>query len=147
MMGYENQPFQSVVRSVGWNIYVQDESGSDATALLPSINQTTRSASRSASKFWDAVRWPWMHPPGAASVPLWAWLLTVLGRPFPRAGGTGDLRVFQNAFLAALALAGCVFLLILTTPFLACWRTCRSKRLWGCARSSRSLSRNCRCSG
>src|SRR5260370_27690422 len=61
----------------------------------------------------------WMHPPGAASVPLWAWLLTVLGRPFPRAGGTGDLRVFQNAFLAALALAGCVFLLILTTPFLA----------------------------
>jgi multidrug resistance efflux pump len=29
-----------VVRSVGWNIYVQDESGSDATALLPSVNQT-----------------------------------------------------------------------------------------------------------
>ena len=59
----------------------------------------------------------WMHPAGATSVPLWAWLLTVLGRPFPRAGGTGDLPAFRNAFLAALALAGCVFLLILTTPF------------------------------
>jgi hypothetical protein len=39
----------------------------------------------------------WMHPAGATSVPLWAWLLTVLGRPFPRAGGTGDLPAFRNA--------------------------------------------------
>jgi multidrug resistance efflux pump len=39
-MGYENQPFQGVVRSVGWGIYVQDGSGSSATALLPSVNQT-----------------------------------------------------------------------------------------------------------
>ncbi len=40
MMGYENQPFQGVVRSVGWGIYVQDGSGSDNTALLPSISPT-----------------------------------------------------------------------------------------------------------
>jgi multidrug resistance efflux pump len=40
IMGYENQPFQGVVRSVGWGIYVQDGSGSSATALLPSVNQT-----------------------------------------------------------------------------------------------------------
>src|ERR1700719_1311763 len=39
LMGYR-QPFQGVVRSVGWGIYVQDGSGSDATALLPSVNQT-----------------------------------------------------------------------------------------------------------
>jgi hypothetical protein len=48
-----------------------------------------------------------------------AWWLLILGRPALRAGGAGDLRAFQNAFLKALALAGCVFLLILTTPFLA----------------------------
>jgi multidrug resistance efflux pump len=40
MMGYENQSFQGVVRSVGWGIYVQDGSGSDNTALLPSVSQT-----------------------------------------------------------------------------------------------------------
>jgi multidrug resistance efflux pump len=40
MMGYENQPFQGVVRSVGWGIYVQDGSGSTSTALLPSVSQT-----------------------------------------------------------------------------------------------------------
>jgi multidrug resistance efflux pump len=40
IMGYDNQPFQGVVRSVGWGIYVQDGSGSDTTGLLPSINQT-----------------------------------------------------------------------------------------------------------
>jgi len=40
IMGYGNQPFQGIVRSVGWGIYVQDGSGSDATGLLPSINQT-----------------------------------------------------------------------------------------------------------
>jgi uncharacterized membrane protein YccC len=61
----------------------------------------------------------WINPPGAASIPLFAWTLTILGRPNLRAGGTGDLRGFQNAFLATLALAGCVFLLFLTTPFLA----------------------------
>ena len=61
----------------------------------------------------------WIHPPGPGSIPLVAWLLTVLGRPFLRAGGTGDLRSFQNSFLAALGLAACAGLLILTTPFLA----------------------------
>jgi multidrug resistance efflux pump len=40
IMGYSNQPFQGIVRSVGWGIYVQDGSGSDSTGLLPSINQT-----------------------------------------------------------------------------------------------------------
>jgi multidrug resistance efflux pump len=40
MIGYESQPFQGVVRSVGWGIYVQDGSGSDSTGLLPSISQT-----------------------------------------------------------------------------------------------------------
>lgn len=40
IMGYENQPFQGVVRSIGWGIYVQDGSGSDSTGLLPSISQT-----------------------------------------------------------------------------------------------------------
>jgi multidrug resistance efflux pump len=34
------QSFQGVVRSIGWGIYVQDGSGSDATGLLPSISQT-----------------------------------------------------------------------------------------------------------
>jgi len=40
IMGYNNQPFQGIVRSVGWGTYVQDGSGSDTTGLLPSINQT-----------------------------------------------------------------------------------------------------------
>src|SRR6266436_3173822 len=40
MMGYENQPFQGVVRSVGWGVFVQDGSGSTNTALLPSVSQT-----------------------------------------------------------------------------------------------------------
>jgi uncharacterized membrane protein YccC len=61
----------------------------------------------------------WVNPPGPASIPLFAWTLTILGRPFLRAGGTGDLRAFQNAFLATLALAGCAILLFLIVPFLA----------------------------
>jgi multidrug resistance efflux pump len=40
IMGYDTQPFQGVVRSIGWGIFVQDGSGSDSTGLLPSINQT-----------------------------------------------------------------------------------------------------------
>ena len=58
-------------------------------------------------------------PPGPGSMPLMAWLLTILGRPFLRVGGTGDLRAFQTAFRASLMLASCAALLILTTPFLA----------------------------
>jgi uncharacterized membrane protein YccC len=61
----------------------------------------------------------WINPPGPTAIPLMAWTLTVLSRPFLRAGGTGDLRAIQNAFLAALGLAACAALLILTTPFLA----------------------------
>jgi multidrug resistance efflux pump len=40
MIGYERQPFQGVVRSFDWGIFVQDGSGSASTALLPSVNQT-----------------------------------------------------------------------------------------------------------
>lgn len=61
----------------------------------------------------------WINPPGPAAVPLMAWLLTIAGRPFLRAGGSGDLRAFQTAFRASLVLALCAALLILTTPFLA----------------------------
>jgi uncharacterized membrane protein YccC len=50
---------------------------------------------------------------------LAAWSFSIFGRPFLRAGGTGDLRGFQNAFRAALCLAACTVLLFLTTPFLA----------------------------
>jgi uncharacterized membrane protein YccC len=61
----------------------------------------------------------WINPPGPAAIPPMAWMLTIFGRPFLRVGETGDLRAFQNASLKALALVGCVLLLILTTPFLA----------------------------
>lgn len=40
IIGYESQPFQGMVRSIGWGIFVQDGSGGDATGLLPSISQT-----------------------------------------------------------------------------------------------------------
>jgi multidrug resistance efflux pump len=40
LMGNSNKPFQGVVRSVGWGIYVEDGSGSDSTALLPTVSQT-----------------------------------------------------------------------------------------------------------
>src|SRR5258708_39673211 len=40
IIGYENNPFQGGVRSIGWGIYVQDGSGSDATDLLPFVTQT-----------------------------------------------------------------------------------------------------------
>ena len=39
-MGYPDQPFAGVVRSVGWGVYVQDGSGNASTNLLPSISQT-----------------------------------------------------------------------------------------------------------
>src|ERR1700723_1359267 len=63
LMGYR-QPFQGVVRSIGWGIYVQDGSGSDATGLLPSVSQTV-----------DWVRLPQrfpvrIEPSGAPPVPL-----------------------------------------------------------------------------
>jgi uncharacterized membrane protein YccC len=61
----------------------------------------------------------WIHPPGSANVPTWAWLLVVLGRSFLRLGGTGDLRAFQTALRGSVILAACAILLILTTPFLS----------------------------
>jgi multidrug resistance efflux pump len=39
-MGYPNQPFEGVVRSIGWGTYVQDGSDSAGSGLLPSISQT-----------------------------------------------------------------------------------------------------------
>ena len=61
----------------------------------------------------------WINPPGASIIPLVTWLLTILRRPFLRVGGMGDLRAFQNSFLAALGLAASVVLLILVTPLVA----------------------------
>jgi multidrug resistance efflux pump len=63
IMGYR-QPFQGVVRSIGWGVFVQDGSGSDATGLLPSISQTV-----------DWVRLPQrfpvrIEPLGASPIPL-----------------------------------------------------------------------------
>lgn len=40
MIGYEKKPFEGVVRSLGWGIYVSDGSGSVNTALLPSVSPT-----------------------------------------------------------------------------------------------------------
>jgi RND family efflux transporter MFP subunit len=64
MIGYETQPFQGIVRSIGWGIHVQDGSGSDSTGLLPSISQTI-----------DWVRLPQrfpvrLHVLGQSPVPL-----------------------------------------------------------------------------
>jgi hypothetical protein len=61
----------------------------------------------------------WLHPPGSGAVPLMAWTVTIMGRSFLRAGGSGDLRSFQTALGASLMLAACAVLLLLTTPFLA----------------------------
>ena len=63
IMGYK-QPFQGVVRSIGWGVYVQDGSGSDATDLLPAISQTVDWV-RLPQRF--AVR---IEPLGAPPVPL-----------------------------------------------------------------------------
>jgi uncharacterized membrane protein YccC len=61
----------------------------------------------------------WINPPGPAALTLMAWVITLFGRPFIRAGGTGDLRAFRNAFMGSLGLIACVIVLLLTTPFLA----------------------------
>jgi len=60
-----------------------------------------------------------INPPGAASIPIAAFVLSSLGLRFLSAGGTGDLRAFQNGFIAAVGLLICIVLLLLTTPFLA----------------------------
>ena len=64
IMGYSHQPFQGVVRSIGWGVYVQDGSGSDTTDLLPEISQTVDWV-RLPQRF--AVR---VEPLGPAPVPL-----------------------------------------------------------------------------
>ncbi len=61
----------------------------------------------------------WIHPPGPAVIPLAAWVFTILSRPFVRAGGAGDLRIFQRVFFAALVFIPTVALLHLSTPVLA----------------------------
>jgi multidrug resistance efflux pump len=40
LIGYENQPVEGVVRSLGWGIYVEDGSGNAGTGLLPSVSPT-----------------------------------------------------------------------------------------------------------
>ena len=40
IMGYAKSPFQGVIRSVGWGIYVQDGSAGVSTDLLPAVSQT-----------------------------------------------------------------------------------------------------------
>lgn len=39
-MGYPNQPFEGVVRSIGWGTYLQDGSETAGSGLLPTISQT-----------------------------------------------------------------------------------------------------------
>jgi Fusaric acid resistance protein family len=61
----------------------------------------------------------WIHPPGAANVPTWAWLFVVLRGAFFRVGSGSDLRGFQTALGGSLILAICAVLLIAITPLLA----------------------------
>jgi hypothetical protein len=61
----------------------------------------------------------WTHPPGAANVPTWAWLLVVMRRSFFRTAGASDLRTFEIAVHGSLILAGCALVLIVITPALA----------------------------
>lgn len=64
IMGYTHEPFEGVVQSIGWGVYVQDGAGSDSTGLLPLISQTV-----------DWVRLPQrfpvrIHVSGPPPVPL-----------------------------------------------------------------------------
>jgi fusaric acid resistance family protein len=91
------------------------------SSLLPTIDwDWVKIAVKSSSAVVIAILLlMWINPPGAPIIPLVTWLLTLLRRPFLRAGGMGDLRGIQNSFLAALGLVAWVALLILLTPFLA----------------------------
>jgi multidrug resistance efflux pump len=40
LIGYYGRPFEGIVQTVGWGIFVSDGSGSSTTALLPSVSQT-----------------------------------------------------------------------------------------------------------
>jgi uncharacterized membrane protein YgaE (UPF0421/DUF939 family) len=59
------------------------------------------------------------NPPGPASIPLAAWILTIMSRPFLRAGGLGDLGAFQRVFWVSVVFVPVVILLLLIVPFLA----------------------------
>ena len=64
IMAYNREPFEGVVQSIGWGVYVQDGAGSDSTGLLPLISQTV-----------DWVRLPQrfpvrIHVSGSPPVPL-----------------------------------------------------------------------------
>ena len=64
IMGYNQEPFEGIVQSIGWGVYVQDGAGSDSTGLLPMISQTV-----------DWVRLPQrfpvrIHVSGPPPVPL-----------------------------------------------------------------------------
>jgi len=65
----------------------------------------------------------WIHPPGAAAIPLMAWLQAINGRAFLRAGGSGDRRAFQNAFLGCLVFTACTVALLALAPLLASYLT------------------------
>ena len=40
LLGYPHDPFEGIVNSVAWGIYISDGSGGDSTDLLPSVSQT-----------------------------------------------------------------------------------------------------------
>jgi uncharacterized membrane protein YccC len=61
----------------------------------------------------------WLHPPGPTAIPLCAWIFSLFGRPFLNAGGTGDLRIFQNVFITAVCGLPVVALLWLIMPLLS----------------------------
>ena len=65
----------------------------------------------------------WIHPPGVATIPLMAWLCASSGRVYLRAGGSGDRRGLQNAFLGCLVFASCALVLLAITPLLANYLT------------------------
>ena len=92
-----------------------------AWELLPTIDwfwvRTAFKAALAAALSLLLIKW--IHPPGAAALPVAAFLFSVLQRGFLRAGGTGDLRAFQNLFFACLILSVYAAFLIVITPFLA----------------------------
>ncbi|HEY2422532.1 MAG TPA: HlyD family secretion protein [Chthoniobacterales bacterium] len=64
LMGYHDEPFEGVLESVAWGIFVQDGSGGTSTGLLAAVNQTV-----------DWVRLPQRFPvrikiTGKSPVPL-----------------------------------------------------------------------------
>jgi multidrug resistance efflux pump len=40
LLGHEDEPFEGIVQSVGWGIFVQDGSSGTSTTLLPSVSPT-----------------------------------------------------------------------------------------------------------